>query len=148
MTPPPTRVFVYGTLMPGERNAHLTAAGVPQAQPATLRGFTLYHLHPEAYPALQAGPAEAQVRGVLLTYGPDAWAAALPQLDELEGVGEQPPLYTREVATLQLDSGEEVAAWVYIYARPDRLAQPGAAPVAGGDWRAAPHRERPAAGER
>ena len=84
-----TTVFVYGTLMPGERNAHIAARGGPfTAQPATLRAHRLHHLHPEAYPALTPGHPDDLVRGYALTYTPDAWSAALPFLDELEGAGD------------------------------------------------------------
>ncbi|GGL14665.1 gamma-glutamylcyclotransferase family protein [Deinococcus radiotolerans] len=137
-----TRVFVYGTLLPGERNAHVAARGFT-AQAATLRGFTLHHLHPEGYPALTRGPAHGAVRGAVLSYTPQAWAAALPGLDDLEGLHDTPPLYTRELAPLTLDGGEDVTAWVYVYARPDRLRQPGASVVPSGDWRDVPDRGQP-----
>lgn len=143
----PARVFVYGTLLPGERNAHVAARGF-RARPATLRGFTLHHLHPEGYPALTPGPADTLVRGAVLEYTPQAWRAALPGLDELEGLHDTPALYTRQLAVLTLDGpgtpdgGEEVTAWVYVYARPERLRAPGAAVVPSGDWRDVPDRDR------
>lgn len=149
MTQGPCGVFVYGTLMPGERNAHVAALGGPfRAQRAVLRGFALYHLSPEAYPALVPGPPEAQVRGQLLSYTPEAWREALPFLDDLEGLHDTPPLYTRQLVTLHLEGGAQAPAWVYVYARTGRLGQPGAVAVPGGDWRAVPHRDRPAPGER
>lgn len=135
----PTTVFVYGTLLPGERNAHVAAQGGPfTARPATLRGHRLHHLEPEGYPALTPGTPQDTVYGYALTYAPDVWTAALPFLDELEGVHAAPPLYTREAVTLELDGGEKekLPAWVYVYARPERLNAPGAEPVPGGDWRA------------
>lgn len=130
-----TTVFVYGTLMPKERNAHV--AGDPQhftVREATLGGFRLFHLSPEGYPAVIPGGTGA-VRGYALTYAPDAWAQALPLLDHLEGVGEQPPLYTRERVQVRLESGETLESWVYVYARPERLRESGAAEVESGDWR-------------
>ncbi len=140
--PAPPRVFVYGTLLPGERNAHVAARGFT-ARPATLRGFTLHHLHPEGYPALSPGPADAAVRGAVLTYDPRAWEAALPGLDDLEGLHDTPPLYTRQLASLQVDGGEALTAWVYVYARADRLRAPGASVVPSGDWRDVPDRDQP-----
>ena len=131
-----TTVFVYGTLMPGERNAHIAARGGPfTAQPATLRAHRLHHLHPEAYPALTPGHPDDLVRGYALTYTPDAWSAALPFLDELEGIHDSPPLYTRGTVTLELEGGAALPAWVYLYARPERLSAAGAQHVPGGDWR-------------
>lgn len=139
-----TTVFVYGTLMPGERNA--AVAGPPgsfRAQPATLPGYRLLHLDPEAYPAVVPGALADLVRGYALTYTPGTWATALPLLDELEGVDETPPLYRRVPVHLRLGGGQEIAAWVYVYALTGRLAQPGAQAVPGGDWRAVPGRGRP-----
>lgn len=138
------RVFVYGTLLPGERNAHVAARGFT-AQAATLRGFTLHHLHPEGYPALTPGPADAAVRGAVLTYDPQAWKAALPGLDDLEGLYDTPPLYIRQVAPVTLEGGEEITAWVYVYARAERLLAPGARVVPGGDWCDVPDRDHPGA---
>ncbi|GGS05990.1 gamma-glutamylcyclotransferase family protein [Deinococcus sedimenti] len=135
---PVTRVFVYGTLLPGERNAHVAARGFT-ARPATLRGFTLHHLHPEGYPALSPGPADAAVRGAVLSYDPPEWEAALPGL---EGLHDSPPLYTRQLAPVTLDGGGELAVWVYVYARKDRLRAPGASVVPSGDWRDVPDRDQ------
>lgn len=143
----PTTVFVYGTLMPGERNAHVAGAGFT-AQPATLRGFTLLHLHPEGYPALVPGPPDAEVRGAALTYAPQAWAAALPGLDDLEGLHESPPLYTRQVVQVQQEGGPLRPAWVYVYARAERLTQPGAWALPSGDWRDQPGRGEPGPDDR
>ncbi len=148
----PTTVFVYGTLMPGERNAHVAGPpGTHTAQPATLRGFTLLHLHPEGYPALIPGDPGAQVKspvsGYALTYAPQAWASALPHLDHLEGLDETPPLYSRERVMLRTEVGE-LEAWVYLYARPERLKQPGATVMPGGDWRDIPERHQRGPDER
>ncbi|MFC5850113.1 gamma-glutamylcyclotransferase family protein [Deinococcus petrolearius] len=145
----PTTVFVYGTLMPGERNAGV--AGPPGSfvtRAAALPGHRLLHLDPERYPAAVPGEAGELVRGHALTYTPTAWVAALPLLDDLEGVHETPPLYRRVAVRLHLDAGGELDAWVYLYAQTRRLRQPGAVPVPGGDWRAVPDRDRPRPGDR
>lgn len=140
---PPTTVFVYGTLMPGERNAHVAAQGGRfHARPATLPGYRLLHLWPEAYPAVVPGDGAGTVRGFALTYAPADWPLALPFLDRLEGVDEAPPLYTRERVTLALESGETLPAWVYVYALAERLERPGVVPVPGGDWTVIPDRSR------
>ncbi len=145
----PTTVFVYGTLMPGERNAHIAALGGRfQARPAVLPGHRLLHLWPEAYPAVVAGDGGETVRGFALTYAPADWPLALPFLDELEGVDETPPLYTRELVTLRLEGGETLAAWVYLYALAGRLKRPGVVPVQGGDWTSVADRRRTAESDR
>lgn len=131
-------VFVYGTLLPGERNASVAALGGHfTARPATLAGFRLFDLRPEGYPGIVPGEPGDLVYGVALTYAPADWERALALLDELEGVSETPPLYTRQQVrlTLQDGAGEELEAWVYVYARADRLEQAGVIPVPGGDWR-------------
>lgn len=144
MSGPLTTVFVYGTLMPGERNAAVAARGGPfQSRPARLSGHRLLHLNPEAYPALVPGEPHEQVRGHALTYEPATWARALPFLDALEGLHETPPLYTRQQVLLTLEGGEPQAAWVYLYARAERLREPGAVYLPGGDWTAQPGRQRP-----
>ncbi|WP_019586463.1 gamma-glutamylcyclotransferase family protein [Deinococcus apachensis] len=149
MADPLTRVFVYGTLMPGERNAGVAARGGPfEAAPARLPGFRLLHLLPEAYPVIVPGQPGEQVRGYVLTYPQDGWDRALPFLDALEGVHETPPLYTRECVTVRLDGGGSVPVWVYVYAAAGRLDQPGVVPVPGGDWRHLPDRTRPRPGDR
>lgn len=141
---PLTRVFVYGTLMPGERNAAVAArGGTFGALPARLPGFRLLHLLPEAYPAVVPGEPGEEVRGSVLTYAETDWPRALPFLDALEGVHETPPLYTRERVTVRLEDGVAVPAWVYVYAAAGRLAEPGVVPVPGGDWRHLPDRARP-----
>lgn len=133
----PTRVFVYGTLRPGERNARVARRGGPfVTSPASLRGYRLLHLLPEAYPLLVPGEPWQTVRGDLLTYRPDDWTRALSLLDALEGLHESPPLYTREQVTVTPGGGEPVSAWVYVYARGERLTRPGVQLVPGGDWQA------------
>lgn len=144
-----TTVFVYGTLMPGERNAHVAAkGGAFSARPARLPGHRLLHLWPEAYPAVVPGGETEVVRGFALTYAPADWPLALPFLDELEGVDERPPLYTRVPVTLTLEGGAALDAWVYLYALEERLARPGVRPVPGGDWTTVPDRRRTAESDR
>ena len=67
-------VFVYGTLLPGERNAHIAAQGGEfTVRPATLRGFRLFDLRPEGYPGIVPGAANYLVQGALFTYAPADW---------------------------------------------------------------------------
>lgn len=140
---PCTTVFVYGTLMPGERNAHVAElGGTFQARRATLPRHRLLHLLPEAYPAALPGAAEDAVHGYALTYASADWPLALPFLDKLEGVDEVPPLYIREQVTLTLEDASSLSAWVYLYTLKGRLARPGVQPIPGGDWRGVSDRAR------
>lgn len=118
------RVFVYGTLMRDQANAAVAArAGLVAAVPARVEGFVLVHLEPEGYPAVV--PGRGVVHGeVLQLEGP------LDELDRLEGLHETPPLYRRvRCRPVDLDP-----AWIYVYARPERLDQAGVLLLPGGRW--------------
>lgn len=118
------RVFVYGTLQPGGVNARVAeSAGVAASVSAAVHGFRLYHLEPEGYPAVVPGPGV--VHGALLTV-----TGSLDPLDALEGVDLDPPLYRRVRCVPQ--GGPE--AWIYVYARPDRLAGRGVTWLPEGRW--------------
>lgn len=118
------RVFVYGTLQIGGANEVVARrAGLVRAEPATLRGYRLFDLQPEGYPAVVPGPGV--VHGEVLEL-----AGPLDELDALEGVDECPPLYRRVRCTPE-GAGD---AWLYVYARPERLARPGATWLPSGRW--------------
>jgi len=136
-----TSVFVYGTLMPGERwESVARQGGEYQAQPAQLGGVVLADLRPEGYPALFAEPqASTAVHGWLYTYDAASWPRALPFLDDLEGLHLSPPLYQRAVVSVQTATGP-APAWVYLYARPGRRHAPGFVPVVSGRWADVPER--------
>lgn len=143
MSAPPTAVFVYGTLMPGERNAHIARQGGSfSASPARLDNFRLFHLTPENYPGITPGTPADTVRGHLLSYAPNDWEKALPLLDALEGLHETPALYTREQVSVKLENGTSIPAWVYVYARAARLSAPGVQFSDTGDWRDIIEREK------
>ena len=145
----PRAVFVYGTLMPGERyEAVAQAAGEALSRErATLSGHLLYDLRPEGYPALVAG-GNRTVHGWILMYSAEQWPAALAHLDDLEGLHLTPPLYARTLAQGQTQAGLQTV-WVYLYARLERLEQPGCVAVLSGDWTAVAdrHVEAPWPGE-
>jgi gamma-glutamylcyclotransferase (GGCT)/AIG2-like uncharacterized protein YtfP len=113
-----TRLFLYGTLMRGERN-HLQLRGSPCLGPArTIAAYTLYDLG--AYPALAAA-GHASVAGELYDVPPELLAA----LDRFEGV---PELYQR--VEVRLAGGGTAQG----YAMPvERLA--GRPNIPSGDWR-------------
>ena len=114
------RVFVYGTLLSGERNARW-ALGARRVA-AWTRG-TLYDPH-YGFPAF-VREGEAIVKGELLTVDDEGFKS----MDRLEGY---PRLYRREQIQVNLIGGGRVLAWVYIMNRlPD-----GAKVIEGGDWKA------------
>ena len=121
-------VFVYGTLQTGGSNAAVARrAGLFRAAPAVVRGYRIYDLQPEGYPAVV--PGAGVVYGEVL-----ALAGPLDEMDALEGLDLTPPLY-RRVRCRPEGAGE---AWLYVYARPERLAAPGATWLPAGRWPADP----------
>jgi gamma-glutamylcyclotransferase (GGCT)/AIG2-like uncharacterized protein YtfP len=128
-----SHLFVYGTL--------LSTAGHPMGarlqRQARLVGEAsiggrLYSLG--RYPGLveTAGAAEARVHGEL--YALANPAAALKWLDTYEGIvpGDHDQNdYVRTERSVRLTSGEEVAAWVYLYRKDVRRF----AAIPDGRWR-------------
>lgn len=106
------KVFVYGTLKPGERNYALYCGDRTHSQVAAYTKGLLYHL-PVGYPAMTAG--NSRVKGVLLTFTDDT---VLPYLDELEDYDkERSPelnLYYRSLVPVYDQSDRFLAqAWCY-----------------------------------
>jgi len=106
------RVFVYGTLKPGEANYDFYCANqVVDAKKAWVRG-ELYGL-PQGYPAVTTG--NNSVYGYLLSF---ANPEVLSRLDELEDYHPQRPnnenLYNRiQVEIFDLENNSLGLAWVY-----------------------------------
>lgn len=127
-------LFVYGTLLSGaghpmgarlRRQARLVGA-------ATIPG-RLYSLG--RYPGLvERADAQERVHGEL--YALHNPVAALKWLDAYEGIvpgDHDQNEYVRAERPVRLGSGEEVAAWVYLYRKDVRHL----APIPGGRWLAA-----------
>lgn len=126
-TPPtsPQPLFVYGTLMHGERAYSLLEAHVLAIAPAKLTGVDLYSLG--AYPLAVRGGGH--IVGELLWLSADQYDAALSRLDEYEG-----PQYTRQTRrTEDLTRNTTVEAWVYLGLKPPDPHHPR---IVDGDWRA------------
>lgn len=128
-------IFIYGSLKPGEKYAHIAReAGRHNRREGFIDGFALYHLEPEGYPAIVPDASGGRVYGWLLLYPEVDRALAL--LDDFEGLQDTPPPYTREQVTVYLreQCSSTETAWVYVYARLERLQQPGALHVPSGRW--------------
>lgn len=103
------RLFVYGTLAPGEVNAHVLEPLQGDWQPATVKGS----LHPEGwgasygFPAMRLNPCGEEVSGLIFT------AADLhlhwPRLDEFEG-----PAYRRVITHATMADGSVVDTNIYV----------------------------------
>jgi len=112
------RVFVYGTLLTGERNAHWARGA--RRYPAWTRG-TLYDTG-MGFPALTREGA-TRIPGELLVVDDEGFAS----MDTLEGY---PRLYRREEIDVFTDHGRG-RAWVYIMNSLPRSATV----IECGDWR-------------
>ena len=110
-----TRLFVYGTLMPGFGNHARIVHLVRSSQPASTEGVLI---DLGAYPAMI--PGHGLVKGVLLEVDEEA----LLITDRIEGCDPDADrnLYIRKKAIIRLADGEEVAAWVYEFANPEQIA--------------------------
>ena len=142
MTVGATAVFVYGTLRPGGPNHDLVARAVTHLVPAHAPGLRLLAAAHGGFPFVTpTSPADATC-GTLLLLAPDAAAAALARLDQLEGYDPRRPdhghyLRRRRPVVTDTDSifgppGTRLPAWTY-------LAGPAVPvghlePVPGNDW--------------
>ena len=96
------KVFVYGTLIAGECNAHW--AGNARRQKAWTTGTI--HDTGWGYPAF-VKRGRTRIKGEVLTVDDDGFRS----MDRLEGY---PRLYRREQIQVHLVGGGSVLAWVYI----------------------------------
>ncbi|MBD3882871.1 gamma-glutamylcyclotransferase [Phormidium tenue FACHB-886] len=128
------RVFVYGTLKPGECNFDLYCAGrVVQMQPAIAYG-TLFDL-PFGYPAMTGG--DRPVYGYLLGFSDPAILIAL---DELEDFDPCRPADCNEYvrvkqAVFDLEGRSLGEAWVYLM-QPELVERAGGVLLLQGKWTA------------
>lgn len=124
-------VFVYGTLMRGERLGHLILAAGPRALvPARTRGRLL---DLGDYPGLV--PARRNGQWALGEYCEfESLDKLLPQLDFVEEYladAEPQSLYLRRSVPVTLEDGSERWAWAYLYNRPYDPRKI----IRSGDWR-------------
>ena len=128
----PLRVAVYGTLLPGCRNAALMAGSRPVGA-GVARGVGLFaHLGARCPAAARLGaPHAARVEVFDL---PDADAAAA--LDRLE---RYPEWYDRELVPVELEDAPgtpDVMAWIYIMKSEEAASRGGRAElIASGSWK-------------
>ncbi len=103
------RLFTYGTLSPGQPNAHILASVTGNWEAASVTGT----LHPNGwgaalgYPALVFDETGPEVPGFLLSS--EELSAQWAMLDEFEGRA-----YRRELIQVRRSDGSQVAAYVYV----------------------------------
>ena len=112
------KVFVYGTLLTGECNAH--RAGCARRQKAWALG-TIYDTG-WRFPAFTKN-GRTRVAGEVLTVDDNGFRS----MDAIEGY---PRLYRREQIRVHLVGGGQVLAWVYII----NALRADAPVIEGGDW--------------
>ena len=110
-------LFVYGSLMSAARHpmGERLAREARLIGEASMRG-RLYRV--STYPGLVGGDAHARVHGEV--YALNAPAVSLKWLDAYEGIvpgDRERSQYERAERQVLLASGEEIAAWVYLYLR-------------------------------
>ncbi|ASS75579.1 gamma-glutamylcyclotransferase [Tumebacillus algifaecis] len=103
-------IFVYGTLLTGERNHHIVAPYLLQVEPGTVYG-RLYDAAAGRYPALILDPNAELIEGEWMR----VTAEGLSKLDELEGyLGPDHPdnLYER-IRVCDASTGQQGQAYVW-----------------------------------
>ena len=115
------KVFVYGTLKPGEANYNRYCGSLVQSQTVAFTKGVLYDL-PLGYPAMTEG--NNQVKGVLLTF---TNSQVLSSLDRLEDYNPQRDselnhYYRRLVAVYNLEKRLIAQAWAY-FMTPEQVKQ-------------------------
>ena len=102
------RLFVYGTLAPGQPNEHMLAALPGEWEPAIVNGKLLPQGWGAAlgYPAIVLDEHGGAVEGFLFSSPslPEHWG----RLDEFEGEG-----YERVLTTAKRRNGTTVDAYIY-----------------------------------
>jgi len=117
-------LFVYGTLMRGERAHCLISAQLERASQASLQGAALFDLG--RYPI--AVRAFSSISGELIWLAEDTYDITLETLDRYEG-----PEYVRRPIEVQLPGVQEsTLAWVYLG---KETPATGAVSIPHGDWR-------------
>lgn len=127
------RVFVYGTLKPGECNYDRYCDGKVIAAEEAIAHGQLFHLSRCGYPAMTAG--EGTVRGVVLSFED---TNLLNTLDFLEDYDPNRPAETNEynrqsIEVFNLAGNSMGFVWAYIM-RPQRVNCLGGVFLPGGVW--------------
>ncbi|MBM4364648.1 MAG: gamma-glutamylcyclotransferase [Deltaproteobacteria bacterium] len=122
--PSPLPVFVYGTLLAGERRGHVLA-GLSRV-PGRARG-TLVDCGP--YPGMIQG--EGWVQGELVDVPSPPTFTRLDAIEGFPGFGRGGALFRRVLVDVEAEWPRPTPAWAY------QLVEPGKAPpIPGGSWRA------------
>ena len=113
--------FVYGSLISPQVLAHAT--GIQDSRSwtrknANLRGYQRFKVKHQLYPGIQRCPEES-VDGVVVDIPEQHLQIATDKLDIFEDV--QHGLYMRVLEKVEVEGGEEIEAWVYIFTGPQSM---------------------------
>jgi gamma-glutamylcyclotransferase (GGCT)/AIG2-like uncharacterized protein YtfP len=116
------KVFVYGTLKPGEVNYPTYCADKVVAETKAMTKGLLYHLPKEGYPAIAIG--DGQVSGYLLEFQDSETLKNLDKLEDYDPFGESSQnFYTRQEVEIYSFKGDSLGfAWAYFMSM-DRICE-------------------------
>jgi gamma-glutamylcyclotransferase (GGCT)/AIG2-like uncharacterized protein YtfP len=137
----PIKVFVYGTLKPGQANYDRYCAGkIIEATEAIAYG-QLFDL-PLGYPAMTAG--DRPVRGYLLTFADPSLLASLDRLEDYdsERLPEENEYQRQHVDTFALTGKPLARAWAYLMS-PQQVQHYDGVFLPSGVWRERLNRANP-----
>ncbi len=123
--------FAYGTLLPGQVNAHFWGDTILTMETAVLPNGRLYDLG--HYPMLLEAEG-SPVKGMLITVDPAQYETVLARLDALEGYDSaqsEQSEYVRVKRVVERRNGRTQTAWVYMG---NITFQPTLPIVKNGDW--------------
>jgi len=102
------RLFVYGTLAPGQPNQHVLADIPGEWEGATVTGILLQEGWGAAigFPGIVLDETGAEVRGSL--FSSECLSSHWARIDQFEGDG-----YERVLTTARRDDGTTVSAYIY-----------------------------------
>jgi len=129
------RVFVYGSLKPGEENYNRYCQGHIQSEVAAIAQGHLYDLPGLGYPAMTPGPGF--VHGYVLSFEDPALLDTLDWLEEYEPGRplEENEYYRVSLAVIGGDRQPLGQAWCYLMV-PERVHALGGVRLASGQWSA------------
>ena len=129
---PSLPIFVYGTLLTGEKNYSAFLRGKTQQEvPAWVTG-RLHFVRDGGYPYLT--PEEGRVRGEVIFPKPEIYDEVLNDLDRLEEYdpqNEAHSVYLRRPTVAELADGRRLQVWSYYWNEPHIRGEP----VPNGDFR-------------
>jgi gamma-glutamylcyclotransferase (GGCT)/AIG2-like uncharacterized protein YtfP len=128
------KLFVYGTLKPGECNWDKYCEGrVTEVIKAQTFG-KLYDFPELGYPAMSEG--DDVVRGYLLSFVDDSWQGPIDELEEYDPtLSLEENIYQRSKIEVYTDDGQPLgSSWGYSML-PSRIASLGGIEVKSGEWK-------------